>query len=591
MRWPTTPTVTTAASGVREAPLAPRIDARAGHERVTRKRRPLPSAVEMAVGLQTTRQWPPERCSTSVPCSEVDLVPVSLTVDVSGTVARSPLVVTVPAVIRVGRVPRSVATWRFAASIAAACDVPPADGCASEPMVSQSLWPHACTKASTVAWGPGGLLEHAARHEPSRSSTTSATARRAVDLVIVRCRKRRSPAGRYRSSGFPRSTPLDGRTRAGRVRGGSAGRRSAPPPRVVTHHLGGTAMQLGMIGLGRMGANMVRRLQRAGHQCVVYDPSPDAVKALTDEGATGTTDLDDFVAALDAPRNVWLMVPAAVVDSVLGQVAPKLSSGDTLIDGGNSHYPDDIRRGNDLGERGINYLDVGTSGGVFGLERGYCMMIGGQPEAVAGLRPVFEALAPGIGDVERTEGRADGAGAPGSTAEEGWLHCGPHGAGHFVKMVHNGIEYGLMAAYAEGLNILAGANVGAAKHDVDAETSPLERPDLYQYDFDLAEVTEVWRRGSVVSSWLLDLTAHALLGDPGLGAFQGRVSDSGEGRWTLTAAVDEGVPAPVLATALFNRFSSRGDDDYANRILAAMRHEFGGHVEKPAAGEGGGAAS
>ena len=350
-------------------------------------------------------------------------------------------------------------------------------------------------------------------------------------------------------------------------------------------------MQLGMIGLGRMGANMVRRLQRAGHQCVVYDPSPDAVKALTDEGATGTTDLDDFVAALDAPRNVWLMVPAAVVDSVLGQVAPKLSAGDTLIDGGNSHYPDDIRRGNDLGGRGINYLDVGTSGGVFGLERGYCMMIGGQPEAVAGLRPVFEALAPGIGDVERTEGRADGKGAPGSTAEEGWLHCGPHGAGHFVKMVHNGIEYGLMAAYAEGLNILAGANVGAAKHDVDAETSPLERPDLYQYDFDLAEVTEVWRRGSVVSSWLLDLTAHALLGDPGLGAFQGRVSDSGEGRWTLTAAVDEGVPAPVLATALFNRFSSRGDDDYANRILAAMRHEFGGHVEKPAAGEGGGPAS
>jgi 6-phosphogluconate dehydrogenase len=349
-------------------------------------------------------------------------------------------------------------------------------------------------------------------------------------------------------------------------------------------------MQLGMIGLGRMGANMVRRLQRAGHQCVVYDPSPDAVKALTDEGATGTTDLDGFVAALDAPRNVWLMVPAAVVDSVLGHVAPKLSSGDTLIDGGNSHYPDDIRRGNDLEQRGINYLDVGTSGGVFGLERGYCMMIGGQPEAVAGLRPVFEALAPGIGTVERTEGRADGAGAPGSTAEEGWLHCGPHGAGHFVKMVHNGIEYGLMAAYAEGLNILAGANVGAAKHDVDAETSPLERPDLYQYDFDLTEVTEVWRRGSVVSSWLLDLTAHALLGDPGLGAFEGRVSDSGEGRWTLAAAVDEGVPAPVLATALFNRFSSRGDDDYANRILAAMRHEFGGHVEKPAAGEGGGAA-
>jgi 6-phosphogluconate dehydrogenase len=349
-------------------------------------------------------------------------------------------------------------------------------------------------------------------------------------------------------------------------------------------------MQLGMIGLGRMGANMVRRLQRGGHQCVVYDPSPDAVKSLADEGATGTTDLDAFVAALEAPRNVWLMVPAAVVDSVLGQIAPKLATGDTLIDGGNSHYPDDIRRGNELAERGINYLDVGTSGGVFGLERGYCMMIGGQPDAVARLRPVFETLAPGIGTVERTPGRADGAGAPGSTAEEGWLHCGPHGAGHFVKMVHNGIEYGLMAAYAEGLNILAGADVGAAKQDVDAETSPLERPELYQYEFDLSEVAEVWRRGSVVSSWLLDLTAHALLGDPDLSAFQGRVSDSGEGRWTLTAAIDEGVPAPVLATALFNRFSSRGDDDYANRILAAMRHEFGGHVEKPPAGEGGGAA-
>ena len=341
-------------------------------------------------------------------------------------------------------------------------------------------------------------------------------------------------------------------------------------------------MQLGMIGLGRMGANMVRRLMAAGHTCVVYDPDPDAVAALVTEGATGAADLDAFVAELDAPRHAWMMVPAAVVDKVVAEITPKLAAGDTLIDGGNSHYHDDIRRGSELETSHINYLDVGTSGGVFGLERGYCMMVGGQPAAVTELRPVFEALAPGIGDIERTPGRSDGIGAPDSTAEHGWLHCGPHGAGHFVKMVHNGIEYGLMAAYAEGLNILASANVGNTARETDAETTPLERPELYQYDLDLAEVTEVWRRGSVISSWLLDLTAHAMLGDPTLAKFAGRVSDSGEGRWTLTAAIDEGVPAPMLATALFNRFSSRGADDYADKILSAMRSEFGGHDEKPA---------
>ena len=341
-------------------------------------------------------------------------------------------------------------------------------------------------------------------------------------------------------------------------------------------------MQLGMIGLGRMGANMVRRLMAAGHTCVVYDPDPGAVAALVAEGATGAADLDAFVTALDAPRHAWMMVPAAVVDKVVVEITPKLDAGDTLIDGGNSHYHDDIRRGGELEASHINYLDVGTSGGVYGLERGYCMMVGGQQTAVAELRPVFEALAPGIGDIDRTPGRSDGVGAPDSTAEHGWLHCGPHGAGHFVKMVHNGIEYGLMAAYAEGLNILASANVGNSARETDAETTPLERPELYQYDLDLAEVTEVWRRGSVISSWLLDLTADAMLGDPTLSKFAGRVSDSGEGRWTLTAAIDEGVPAPMLATALFNRFSSRGADDYADKILSAMRSEFGGHDEKPA---------
>ncbi|HET8930367.1 MAG TPA: decarboxylating 6-phosphogluconate dehydrogenase, partial [Acidimicrobiales bacterium] len=288
---------------------------------------------------------------------------------------------------------------------------------------------------------------------------------------------------------------------------------------------------------------------------------------------------------LATPRNVWMMVPAGVVESVASDLTPLLAAGDTLIDGGNSRYHDDIRRGTELESSGINYLDVGTSGGVWGYERGYCMMIGGQADAVERLRPIFESLAPGIGDIQRTPARADGKGETESTAEHGWLHCGPHGAGHFVKMVHNGIEYGLMAAYAEGFNILAGANAGAATRTSDAETTPLENPEYYRYDLDLAEVSEVWRRGSVISSWLLDLTADALLGDPGLDGFEGRVSDSGEGRWTLDAAIDEGVPAPMLATALFNRFSSRGNDDFANRILSAMRHEFGGHVEKSAAGD------
>ena len=343
-------------------------------------------------------------------------------------------------------------------------------------------------------------------------------------------------------------------------------------------------MELGMIGLGRMGANMVRRVKAAGHTCVVYDPDPRAVAALAAEGATPTDDLDGLLAALPTPRNIWMMVPAAVVESVVTELTPKLDRDDTLIDGGNSHYHDDIRRGAQLDEIGVNYLDVGTSGGVFGLERGYCMMVGGQPGAVDRLRPVLEALAPGIDSAERTPGRADGQGAPDSTAEHGWLHCGPHGAGHFVKMVHNGIEYGLMAAYAEGLNIIAGANAGSTDRTTDAETTPLEHPEWYAYDLDLAEVAEVWRRGSVISSWLLDLTAHALLGDPTLSGFEGRVSDSGEGRWTLAAAVDEGVPAPILATALFERFGSRGADDLANRVLSAMRHEFGGHAEKPAGG-------
>ena len=335
-------------------------------------------------------------------------------------------------------------------------------------------------------------------------------------------------------------------------------------------------MQLGMIGLGRMGANMVRRLMKAGHQCVVWDRNASSVTELAGEGAAGAGSLDDFIAKLKPPRAVWLMVPAAAVDASVQSLAPKLSKDDTIIDGGNSYYIDDIRRQNDLRARGIHYLDVGTSGGVWGLERGYCMMIGGDTEAVQRLDPIFKTLAPGRGDIPRTPGREKAGG----TSEEGYLHCGPSGAGHFVKMVHNGIEYGLMAAYAEGLNILKNANVGKSKREVDAETTPLRNPEHYQYDFNLPDVAEVWRRGSVVSSWLLDLTAIALLKSPDLSTFSGRVSDSGEGRWTNLAAIDEGVPTHVLTAALFERFDSRGDADFANKLLSAMRFEFGGHEEK-----------
>jgi 6-phosphogluconate dehydrogenase len=335
-------------------------------------------------------------------------------------------------------------------------------------------------------------------------------------------------------------------------------------------------MQLGMIGLGRMGANMVRRLIRGGHQCVVYDRSQAATAALAKEGATPAATLDEFVAKLTKPRAAWLMVPAAVVDVTLKDLVPKLSEDDAVIDGGNSYYIDDIRRSKELQAKKLHYLDVGTSGGVWGLERGYCMMIGGDNKAVQRLDPIFKTLAPGKGDIPRTEGREK----VGGTAEEGYLHCGPSGAGHFVKMVHNGIEYGLMAAYAEGLNILRHANVGKAGRTVDAETTPLREPEHYQYDFNLRDVAEVWRRGSVVASWLLDLTALALTKDPALSKFGGKVSDSGEGRWTILAAIDEGAPAPVLTTALYERFTSRGEAEFANKILSAMRFEFGGHEEK-----------
>ena len=330
-----------------------------------------------------------------------------------------------------------------------------------------------------------------------------------------------------------------------------------------------------MIGLGRMGANMVRRLQRAGHECVVYDVNPDAVTAMASEGATGATSLADLVSKLDAPRHLWIMVPAAFVDGTIADLAPLLSADDAIIDGGNSWYRDDVDRAAPLAEHGIHYVDVGTSGGVFGLERGYCLMVGGETEVVARLAPIFDTLAPGVDTAERTQGRT---GDP-TPEERGWLHCGPNGAGHFVKMVHNGIEYGLMAAYAEGLNVLAKANIGAETHTKDAETAPLTHPEYYRYDLDLGAITELWRRGSVVSSWLLDLTATALHQDPQLEAFAGRVSDSGEGRWTLHAAVDEGVPVPTLASALWDRFYSRERGDVAHKVLSAMRSQFGGHHE------------
>ena len=336
-------------------------------------------------------------------------------------------------------------------------------------------------------------------------------------------------------------------------------------------------MQLGMIGLGRMGANMVRRLLRGGHACVVFDRSQEAVQALVKDGAVGADSLAELVKRLSPPRAVWMMVPAGVVDRAVAELDPLLEKDDVLVDGGNSYYVDDIRRTRELAARGIHYLDVGTSGGVFGLERGYCLMIGGDEPAVKRLDPIFASLAPPIDSAPRTRGRE----RRGGTAEHGYLHCGPGGAGHFVKMVHNGIEYGLMAAYAEGLNILRHANVGKRDQAVDAETTPLRDPELYQYDFDLADIAEVWRRGSVVASWLLDLTAEALIASPGLSKFSGRVSDSGEGRWTIRAALDEGTPAPVLTEALYARFSSRGEADFADKVLSAMRHAFGGHQEKP----------
>ena len=339
-------------------------------------------------------------------------------------------------------------------------------------------------------------------------------------------------------------------------------------------------MQLGMIGLGRMGANMVRRLLRGGQQCVVYDAHPAAAQALAAEGAVAASSLDDFVGKLTPPRAVWLMIPAAVVDQMLGDLTARLHRDDIIIDGGNSYYIDDLRRAESLEPKGIHYLDVGTSGGIWGMERGYCMMIGGPEAAVRRLDPIFKTLAPGRGSIDRTPGREQVSG----TAEDGYLHCGPTGAGHFVKMVHNGIEYGLMAAYAEGLNVLRHANVGKRGRTIDAETTPLRNPEHYRYDFNLTDIAEVWRRGSVVASWLLDLTASALIKDPELAKFTGRVSDSGEGRWTITAAIDEGSPAPVLSAALYQRFTSRGEEEFADRVLSAMRFEFGGHVERPTGG-------
>jgi 6-phosphogluconate dehydrogenase len=337
-------------------------------------------------------------------------------------------------------------------------------------------------------------------------------------------------------------------------------------------------MQLGMIGLGRMGANMVRRMMTKGHECVVYDHTPAHVSDLEKEGAVGASSLEDFVGKLTAPKVAWLMLPAAVTGQTVEDLAGLMSPGDMIIDGGNSYYRDDVDRAGELSPRGIHYVDVGTSGGVFGLQRGYCLMIGGEPDVVSHLEPIFRALAPGVEAAPRTESRE---GAPIAQPEYGYLHCGPNGSGHFVKMVHNGIEYGIMAAYAEGLAILHKANIGKGERRADAETTPLRDPRYYQYDIDTAAVAEVWRRGSVVSSWLLDLTADSLVMDPDLAAFGGRVSDSGEGRWTVLAAVDEGVPANVLTTALYERFSSRGEGDFANRLLSAMRQQFGGHQEKP----------
>ena len=338
-------------------------------------------------------------------------------------------------------------------------------------------------------------------------------------------------------------------------------------------------MQMGMVGLGRMGANMVRRLTRKGHECVVYDVNPQAAKDLAKEGAVASTSLDDFVSKLKKPRVAFMMVPAAAVEETLAQLSSRFEKGDIIVDAGNSYYIDDIKRAKALSAKGIHYVDSGTSGGVFGLERGYCQMIGGETDVVKHLDPIFAALAPGREDnvVPRTPGREK---IKGSTAEDGYLHCGPNGAGHFVKMVHNGMEYGIMAAYAEGMNIIRNANVGKQKASVDAETTPLRNPELYQYDFNLTDIAEVWRRGSVISSWLLDLIATALVEDPKLAKFAGKVSDSGEGRWTIDAAIDEGVPANVLTAALYQRFTSRGADEFADKLLSAMRYEFGGHLEK-----------
>jgi 6-phosphogluconate dehydrogenase len=338
-------------------------------------------------------------------------------------------------------------------------------------------------------------------------------------------------------------------------------------------------MQLGMVGLGRMGANMVKRLVANGHECTVFDMSPKVVEALAQEkGVTGSASLEDMVGKLAKPRAIWLMIPAGYVDDTLAKLVPHLESGDIVIDGGNSYYIDDIRRSKELAPKGIQYVDVGTSGGVWGLERGYCMMIGGPDAAVKYLDPIFKTIAPGIGDASKTPGREK----MGGTAEDGYLHCGQSGGGHFVKMVHNGIEYGMMAAYAEGLGVLQAANIGKHTAEIDAETTPLRDPEHYQYDFNLPDVAEVWRRGSVIASWLLDLAASALAEDPQLAKFSGRVSDSGEGRWTVKAGIDEGVPTPVLTTALYERFSSRGEADFSNKLLSALRYEFGGHLEKAA---------